>query len=69
MQNHYSNQVENISDALQELMRDGPDNARKGLVEAIRSWYDYHYQEMQKWKLLEEMIQSAPFWTGSMETK
>lgn len=69
MQDHYTAQVETISDALQELMCDGPEKARDGLIEAAKGWYDYHYQEMHKWKLLEEMLKSAPSWTGSMEMK
>lgn len=58
-----------IADALQELMVGGPEIARKGLAEAIGSWYDYHYQEMQKWQILVEMIKSDPSLTGSMETR
>jgi hypothetical protein len=57
---HYTAQVETISDALQELMCDGPEKAQDGLVQAVKDWYDYHYQEMHKWKLLEEMLKSSP---------
>lgn len=66
---HYQGQVDIIADALQELMVDGPEIARKGLAEAIGSWYDYHYQEMQKWQILVEMIKSDPSLTGSMEMR
>ena len=45
MDDHYKAQVESISDALQELMHEGPVKARDGLLEAIEGWYDYHQNE------------------------
>ena len=68
MQDHYRNQMEAISDALQELMCDGPEKAYEGLADAIKSWYDYHCQEMHKWKTLEEKLKNSPSWTGSTAT-
>ena len=56
MDDHYTAQVESISDALQELMHDGPVKAREGLLEAIEGWYDYHQNEALKWKTLRQVM-------------
>lgn len=62
-------QTDALSDILQELITMGPENAHKAVVDAVKSWYDYHYQEMQKWKILEETLRSSPPWTGSTAMK
>ena len=64
MYDHRQSQIESISDALLELMHDGPSEAKAGLVEAVKGWYDYHYQEMNKWKMLEEMLRDSQPWIG-----
>ena len=56
MDDHYKAQVESISDALQELMHEGPVKAREGMLEAIEGWYDYHQNEALKWKTLRQII-------------
>ena len=56
MDDHYTAQVESISDALQELMHDGPVKAREGLLEAIEGWYDYHQNEALKWETLRQIM-------------
>ena len=56
MDDHYKAQVESISDALQELMHEGPVKARDGLLEAIEGWYDYHQNEALKWETLRQII-------------
>lgn len=62
LQQHHSEQ---ISDILQELITlGGPESAQKALASAIKGWYDYHYQEMNKWKMLEEMLRRSPSWIG-----
>ena len=54
--NHYTTQVESISDALQELMHEGPVKAREGMLEAIEGWYDYHQNEALKWETLRQIM-------------
>jgi len=56
MDDHYNAQVESISDALQELMHEGPVKAREGLLEAIEGWYDYHQNEALKWETLRQIM-------------
>ena len=56
MDDHYTAQVESISDALQELMHEGPVKARDGLLEAIEGWYDYHQNEALKWETLRQIM-------------
>jgi len=56
MDDHYKAQVELISDALQELMHEGPVKAREGLLEAIEGWYDYHQNEALKWETLRQIM-------------
>jgi hypothetical protein len=53
----YKQQVDHISDALQELLvDDDPAVAIKGLSEAISSWEDYHEKELAKWKRLRALL-------------
>jgi hypothetical protein len=53
----YKQQVDHISDALQELLvDDDPAVAIKGLREAIVSWEDYHAKELAKWKRLRGLL-------------
>ena len=53
----YQQQVDHISDALQELLvDDDPTIAIKGLNDAIVSWEDYHGKEIAKWKRLRELL-------------
>jgi len=53
----YQQQVDHISDALQELLTDDdPSIAIKGLNEAIASWEDYHEKELAKWKRLRALL-------------
>ena len=54
--NHYNAQVESISDALQELMHEGPVKAREGMLEAIEGWYNYHQNEALKWETLRQIM-------------
>jgi hypothetical protein len=56
MDDHYKAQVELISDALQELMHEGPAKAHEGIREAIEGWYDYHQNEALKWEKLRQMM-------------
>jgi len=56
MDDHYKAQVELISEALQELMHEGPAKAREGMLEAIKGWYDYHQNEALKWETLRQMM-------------
>lgn len=56
MDDHYTAQVESISDALQELMHEGPVKAREGLLEAIEGWYNYHQNEALKWETLRQVM-------------
>lgn len=56
MDDHYKAQVESISDALQELMHEGPVTAREGMLEAIEGWYDYHQNEALKWETLRQIM-------------
>jgi hypothetical protein len=53
----YKQQVDHISDALQELLADDdPSIAIKGLNDAIASWEDYHEKELAKWKRLRALL-------------
>lgn len=56
MDDHYKAQVELISEALQELMHEGPAKAREGMLEAIEGWYDYHQNEALKWETLRQIM-------------
>lgn len=56
MDDHYTAQVELISDALQELMHEGPVKACEGMLEAIEGWYDYHQNEALKWETLRQIM-------------
>ena len=56
MDDHYKAQVESISDALQELMYEGPVKAREGMLEAIEGWYNYHQNEALKWETLRQIM-------------
>jgi len=50
-------QVDLISDALQELLSDDdPSVAIKGISDAIASWEDYHEKELAKWKRLRALV-------------
>ena len=53
---HHAAQVEAISDALQELMHEGPVKAHKGILEAIEQWYDYHQKEALQWETLRQIM-------------
>jgi len=46
---HHAEQVEAISEALQELMHEGPVKAHEGILEAIEQWYDYHLEAIEQW--------------------
>lgn len=48
-----------IAEALQELMvNEGTAlKAAEGLVDAINSWYDYHYKELEKWTALKRLVE------------
>jgi hypothetical protein len=53
----YKQQVDHISEALQELLTDDdPTIAIKGLSEAISEWEDYHEKELAKWKRLRALL-------------
>ncbi|AEX56028.1 hypothetical protein S-CBS4_gp061 [Synechococcus phage S-CBS4] len=53
----YQQQVDHISDALQELLTDDdPSIAIKGLSDAIASWEDYHKKELAKWKRFRALL-------------
>jgi hypothetical protein len=53
----YKQQVDHISDALQELLvDDDPAVAIQGLREAIATWEDYHEKELAKWKRLRALL-------------
>jgi len=49
---HRAAQIEAISEALQELMNEGPFIAHAAILEAIDQWYDYHQKEASQWKAL-----------------
>jgi isopentenyl diphosphate isomerase/L-lactate dehydrogenase-like FMN-dependent dehydrogenase len=53
---HHAAQVEAISDALQELMHEGPVKAHEGILEAIEQWYDYHQKEALQWETLRQIM-------------
>jgi isopentenyl diphosphate isomerase/L-lactate dehydrogenase-like FMN-dependent dehydrogenase len=53
---HHAAQVEAISDALQELMHEGPVRAHEGILEAIEQWYDYHQKEALQWETLRQIM-------------
>lgn len=52
-------QVDTIADALQELIanEDSALKAKQGLVTAVNYWYDYHYQELEKWTALKRLLE------------
>jgi hypothetical protein len=53
----YKQQVDHISEALQELLTDDdPAVAIKGLSEAIGEWETYHEKELAKWKRLRALL-------------
>jgi len=53
----YKQQVDHISEALQELLTDDdPAVAIKGLGEAISEWETYHEKELAKWKRLRALL-------------
>ncbi len=53
----YKQQVDHISEALQELLTDDdPAVAIKGLSEAISEWETYHEKELAKWKRLRALL-------------
>ncbi len=53
----YKQQVDHISEALQELLTDDdPAAAIKGLSEAISEWETYHEKELAKWKRLRALL-------------
>jgi hypothetical protein len=53
----YRQQVDHISEALQELLTDDdPAVAIKGLSEAIGEWETYHEKELSKWKRLRVLL-------------
>ncbi len=53
----YKQQVDHISEALQELLTDDdPAVAIKGLSEAINEWETYHEKELAKWKRLRALL-------------
>jgi hypothetical protein len=56
---HHQCQVDAIAEALQELManQDTSLMAKQGLAEAINSWYDYHYKELEKWSSLKRLLE------------
>ena len=53
---HHAAQVEAISDALQELMHEGPVKTHEGILEAIEQWYDYHQKEALQWETLKQIM-------------
>ena len=55
---HHAAQVEAISDALQELMHEGPVKAHEGILEAIEQWYDYHQKEALQWETLRQIMKT-----------
>jgi len=53
----HQQQVDLISDALQELLSDDdPSVAIQGISDAIASWEDYHEKELAKWKRLRALV-------------
>lgn len=53
----YEQQIEGLSDALQELLSaDDLEKARQGLSDAIASWTDYHEKELAKWKAFKVLL-------------
>ena len=53
----YQQQLDGLSDILQELLTDGnPAQAKRALNEAINSWKDYHQKELDKWTALQQSI-------------
>ena len=53
----YQQQLDGLSDILQELLADGdPAQAKHALNKAINSWKDYHQKELDKWTALQESI-------------
>jgi hypothetical protein len=53
----YKQQVDHISEGLQELLTDDDFSiAIKGLSEAISEWETYHEKELAKWKRLRALL-------------
>ena len=55
---HHATQVEAISDALQELMNEGPAKAHEAILEAIEQWYNYHQKEALQWEALRQVMKA-----------
>lgn len=53
------NHVDALAETLQELManEDTATKAKQSLAAAVNSWYDYHYQELEKWTTLKRLIE------------
>jgi len=65
----YQQQVDHISEALQELLNDdNPIVAIKGISDAIAEWEDYHGKELAKWKSLRERLNIAALPDDSLST-
>ena len=53
----YKQQVEHLSEALQELLNDDDFSiAIQGISEAIAEWEDYHGKELAKWQRLRALL-------------
>jgi hypothetical protein len=53
----YKQQVDHISEALQELLNDDDFSiATRGISEAIAEWEDYHGKELAKWQRLRALL-------------
>lgn len=48
-----------LAETLQELManEDTATKAKQSLADAVNSWYDYHYKELEKWTTLKRLIE------------
>lgn len=51
--------VDALADTLQELVcnEDTATKAKQVLADAVNSWYDYHYQELEKWAALKRLVE------------
>lgn len=56
LRQHYT---EAIAETLQELManEETATKAQQSLADAVNSWYDYHYKELEKWTTLKRLIE------------
>jgi len=53
----YKQQVEALSEAMQELLcNDDPESVKQGLRDAIAEWTDHHEQELKKWTALKASL-------------